>query len=49
MGLSRGCGGLRSKYITLSVGLYSINERETLILTHFKNVGLYYKLNVVTS
>ena len=40
-----GVGGLYSKYITLPVGLYSINERETSILIHFKNVGLQYKLN----
>ena len=25
LGLQRGCGGLNSKYITLPVGLYSIN------------------------
>ena len=39
-----GVWGLYSKSITNSVGLYSINERETSILTLFKNVGLYYKL-----
>nr|DAJ07095.1 MAG TPA: hypothetical protein [Caudoviricetes sp.] len=44
MGLQRGCGGLYLKDITFAVGLYSINQRETLILTHFKNVGLHYKV-----
>ena len=42
--LFRGCGGIYSKYITFAVCLYSINERETLILTLFNIVGLYYKL-----
>nr|DAT81849.1 MAG TPA: hypothetical protein [Caudoviricetes sp.] len=36
--------GLRSKYITFAVGLYSINYRETSIFTLFNIVGLYYKI-----
>ena len=46
--LFRGCGGLFWKYSTKDVCLYSINERETLILTLFNIVGLYYKLTFVT-
>ena len=44
LGLQRGCGGLNSKNITLHVGLYYINYRETPIFTLFNIVGLYYKL-----
>ena len=46
--LFRGRGGLFWKYRTKGVCLYSINERETLILTLFNIVGLYYKLTFVT-
>ena len=47
--LFRGCGGMFWKYRTNCVGLHYINERETLILTLFNIVGLYYKLTFVTT
>ena len=40
----RGYVGMFWKYRTNCVGLHYINERETLILTLFNIVGLYYKL-----